>query len=78
MKKAIWIAAAAVIGGYAIGGATAQWVPPSKIPFFGNATTGSGTQTFTNSPCTGTTSEQWIPVQIYGTAGGNYYIPACQ
>lgn len=42
-----------------------------------SSTTGAGTQTFTNSPCSGLTSERWIPYQITGQTG-TWYIPACQ
>lgn len=82
MKKLVLIPALmlAFAAGYmARGTAVAQWTPPVTNPVFGHSVSGSGsTQTFTNSPCTGTTTEQWIPVTIYGTAGGLYYIPACQ
>jgi hypothetical protein len=63
-----------------IGVAQAQYHPVGPPPVFYSPTTGSGTQTFTNSPCAGTTSEQWIPVKIYSGTGTNstYYIPACQ
>jgi hypothetical protein len=44
---------------------------------YASASTGSGTQTFTNSPCTGLTSEKWIQVQITGQTG-TFYVPACQ
>jgi hypothetical protein len=42
-----------------------------------SSTTGSGIQTFTNSPCTGLTTEKWVPVQISGQSG-TWYVPACQ
>lgn len=43
-----------------------------------SSTTGAGTQTFTNSPCTGSlTTERWIGVAITGQSGA-WYIPACQ
>ena len=42
-----------------------------------SSTTGAGTETFTNSPCTGLTTEKWIPVQITGQTG-TFYVPACQ
>lgn len=49
-----------------------------SIPItFASSTTGAGTQTFTNSPCTGLTTEQWIPVAITGQTG-TWYVPACQ
>lgn len=44
---------------------------------YASSTTGAGTQTFLNSPCTGLTSEQWIPVTITGQTG-TWYIPTCQ
>ena len=44
---------------------------------FASSTTGAGSQTFTNSPCTGLTTEQWIPVGITGKTG-TYYVAACQ
>lgn len=44
---------------------------------YASSTTGAGTQTFTNSPCTGLTTERWIPVQITGQTG-TWYIPTCQ
>jgi hypothetical protein len=40
-------------------------------------TSGSATETFTNSPCTGTTTQQWLPVKITSLTG-TYYVPACQ
>ena len=43
---------------------------------FATSTTGSGTQTFTNSPCTGLTTEKWIPTEISGVGTG--WIPFCQ
>jgi len=42
-----------------------------------SSTTGAGTETFTNSPCTGLTTEQWVPIKISGQSG-TWYIPACQ
>lgn len=42
-----------------------------------SSTTGSGAQTFTNSPCTGLTTERWVPVAITGQSG-TWYVPACQ
>ena len=48
---------------------SALTLPPS--------TTGTATQTFTNSPCTGTTVAKWIQVTITGQTG-TFYIPACQ
>jgi hypothetical protein len=42
-----------------------------------SSTTGAGTATFTNSPCTGLTTEQWFPVKINGQTG-TWYVPACQ
>lgn len=45
--------------------------------FTGNSTTGSTTQTYTNSPCTtSATTAQWIPVLVPGQTG-TWYIPAC-
>lgn len=44
---------------------------------FATSSTGAGTQTFANSPCSGLTSERWIPVGITGQTG-TWYIPACQ
>jgi hypothetical protein len=41
------------------------------------STTGAGTQTFVNSPCSGLTTEKWIPVHITGQTG-TWNIPACQ
>jgi hypothetical protein len=41
------------------------------------STTGAATQTFTNSPCSGLTSERWVPVAITGQTG-TWYVPACQ
>lgn len=41
------------------------------------STTGGSVQTFTNSPCTTLTSEQWIAVSITGRAG-TWRVPACQ
>lgn len=46
-------------------------------PKFASSTTGAGTQTFTNSPCSGLTTERWIPVQITGQSG-TWNVPACQ
>jgi hypothetical protein len=56
--------------GFRIAAATA-------LPQWPSSTTGAGTQTFLNSPCTGLTTEQWIPVQITGQTGP-WYIAACQ
>jgi hypothetical protein len=42
-----------------------------------SSTTGGSTQTYTNSPCTGTTTAQWVPVQIVGQTG-TWYLAACQ
>lgn len=44
---------------------------------FRTSTTGASTQTFTNSPCSGLTTEKWIPVEITGQTG-TWNIPACQ
>lgn len=44
---------------------------------FSTSSTGASTQTFTNSPCTGTTTEKWIPVSITGQTG-TWFVPACQ
>lgn len=44
---------------------------------FATSTTGAGTQTLTNSPCTGLTTEKWIPVTITGQSG-TWFVPACQ
>jgi hypothetical protein len=41
------------------------------------STTGAGTQTFTNSPCTGLTTEQWVSVTIAGQTG-TWFVPACK
>lgn len=41
------------------------------------SSTGVGTETFTNSPCTGLTTEQWVPVKISGQSG-TWFLPACQ
>lgn len=49
----------------------------TSTPTLPASTTGAGTQTFTNSPCSGLTSEKWIGVQIKGQTG-NWFIPACQ
>lgn len=46
-------------------------------PTFASSTTGVGTQTFTNSPCVGLTTAQWIPVTITGQTG-TWNIPACK
>jgi hypothetical protein len=82
MKRLLFLIPAlmlAFVAGYlAKETAGAQWTPPVTNPIFGHSITGTSTQTFTNSPCTALTTEVWIPVTIYGTAGGNYYIPACQ
>ncbi|HET6610121.1 MAG TPA: hypothetical protein VFG62_25880 [Rhodopila sp.] len=42
-----------------------------------SSTTGAGAQTFTNSPCTGLTTERWVPISITGQSG-TFYVPACQ
>lgn len=42
-----------------------------------SSTTGAGTATFTNSPCSGLTTEQWVPIKINGQSG-TWYVPACQ
>lgn len=44
---------------------------------FASSTTGASTQTFTNSPCAGLTTERWIPIKIGGQTGV-WNIPACQ
>ncbi len=44
---------------------------------FRASTTGAGIATFTNSPCTILTTEQWIPVEITGQTG-TWYLAACQ
>lgn len=44
---------------------------------FATSSTGAGTQTYTNSPCSGLTTEKWIPVTITGQTG-TWYVPACQ
>ena len=49
----------------------------SALPKWPSSSTGAGTETFTNSPCTGLTTEQWIPVEITGQTG-TWYVPACQ
>ena len=41
------------------------------------STTGSSSQTYTNSPCTNTTTAHWIPVGITGQSG-TFYLAACQ
>lgn len=41
------------------------------------SSTGAGTQTLTNSPCTTLTTAQWVPVQIAGQTG-TWFVPACQ
>lgn len=43
----------------------------------GSSTTGSSTQTFTNSPCSTLTTERWVPIGITGQSG-TWYIPTCQ
>jgi hypothetical protein len=48
-----------------------------NTPTFASSSTGSSTQTFTNSPCSGLTTEQWIPVTITGQTG-TWNIPACK
>ena len=42
-----------------------------------SSTTGTASQTFTNSPCTGLTTEKWVPIAITGQTG-TFYVPACQ
>lgn len=42
-----------------------------------SSTTGTGAQTFTNSPCTGLMTERWVPIGITGQSG-TWYMPACQ
>jgi hypothetical protein len=44
---------------------------------FPASTTGAGAQTFTNSPCSGLTTERWVPITISGQTG-TWYLPACQ
>lgn len=56
--------------GFRIAAATA-------LPQWPSSTTGAGTATFTNAPCTGLTTEQWLPVQITGQSG-TWYLGACQ
>lgn len=75
------LAAVALAIGGLIGVAHAQWTPTGQIPTFYYPSTGANTQTFTNSPCSSsTTSEQWIPIKIFSGTGTNstYYVPACQ
>lgn len=49
----------------------------TALPQWPSSSTGAGTETFTNSPCTGLTTEQWIPVQVTGQTG-TWFVPACQ
>jgi hypothetical protein len=46
-------------------------------PTLATSSTGAGTQTFTNSPCSGLTTERWVPIAITGQTG-TWYIAACQ
>lgn len=58
-------------------GSTFGYAPANQFVFGANPTTGSGTQTFTNSPCTVSgTTELWLPVVITGQTG-TWYVPAC-
>jgi hypothetical protein len=54
-----------------------QQMQLATAPQFHSSSTGAATQTFTNSPCTGLTTEQWIPVAINGQSG-TWFVPACQ
>lgn len=48
-----------------------------NTPQFASSATGVGTQTFVNSPCTTSlTNEQWVPVTITGQSG-TWYFPTC-
>lgn len=65
-------------------GSTQGWTTLSTLANSGilvgpypTATTGAGTQTFTNSPCTGLTTEEWVPVSIKGQTG-TWFVAACQ
>lgn len=48
-----------------------------QAPSTSTSATGAGTQTFTNSPCSGLTTERWVPVTVPGQTG-TWYMPACQ
>jgi hypothetical protein len=54
-----------------------QQVQFAQPPQFNASTTSSGTQTFTNSPCSSLSTERWVPVSINGQSG-TWYFPACQ
>lgn len=56
---------------------TAGNIQLASLTQFSTSSTGAGAQTFTNSPCTGLTSERWISVQINGQTG-TWFVPACQ
>jgi hypothetical protein len=58
----------------AIGTGVVNFMVPTK---FSASSVGAGTQTFTNSPCGGTTTARWVPILITGQTG-LWYIPACQ
>jgi hypothetical protein len=44
---------------------------------FASSTTGSSSQSYTNSPCANTTVARWIPIAITGQSGA-FYVAACQ
>ena len=49
----------------------------TALPQWPSSSTGAGTETFTNSPCTALTTEQWVSIQITGQTGV-WFVPACQ
>lgn len=56
------------------GSSTTTFAGTVQMP---TSSTGAGTQTFMNSPCSTLTTERWMPVQITGQTG-TWYVPACQ
>lgn len=78
-----WLASPPIIGGTAPAAGHFSTLSATGVltlsaqPAFASSSTGSGTQTFVNSPCTGLTTAKWIPVTITGQSG-TWNIPACQ
>lgn len=57
--------------------ATTAQVQAAIASQYASSTTGAGVQTMTNSPCTGLTVGQWIPISITGQTG-TWYLFACK
>ena len=62
---------------YGSPGSTRGYAPANAFLFGAGQTTGSSTQTFTNSPCHTTNIAQWIPIFMPGYGNVTLYVPAC-